>query len=724
LYRHGKKNQCVWRTFFACHSFFFSHRFCNQPTTMAAPSDQDVIQIYLAQESADGQPPHPSELHEEAYRRINGTLSPFIYVEQHLRNMWRHVRKMIAVQSAQAIVDAYLLQDAVNDTAPPPTEQQTAAARTTGLLSWTSLQSMWHHRRESISHVDHPRNDESTIEQYLCQPFNGFHAPQPDPIQIVVWAGIDAGRPTHVRLARYYLRVHKAIDAMRRPGSLGFMHHYTLEREVGECIPELTNECQQRLFQRIGMSSAATPLCLPHPALSLTPTNDAQRIIDAYMNTVYESPHNLGPPPTLEQARAWQRLNIINQNVSSMNTSDDSCAEALRRHYQHAKDSQHIQTLLRGELPRPNGPTDADVSVFIRHQPHAFGPVRSRDEYVAALYSMYDAAHGTNRSADAGDNPPVRHALPPVEHASSAQVAPVHREDNARADRRAWHAAMHTPDAPPPGENEVNLLERMRARRHQPQLQRDHALYILTQCYNARSGRRDIQIDETDDPAVVTMTVAYLSEHYSMPSGEEEEELNEPDRRRDRCAWHAAFNTQNAPAPGESEVTLFSRMRARHFPNMAIRRQDIHAILHKWWSLRSDRIGVFLNQEADPDIVSWRLQYLAGFFKMPTLQEYPRQIMAREHTVQPVAQPPHGATVFIPTRQGASIDEPLPVDPITQIPIHAPNQCIVCQTNTYKLCFVPCGHIVSCHACFKKLGATPICHLCRAPVVHAQTIFI
>jgi len=44
--------------------------------------------------------------------------------------------------------------------------------------------------------------------------------------------------------------------------------------------------------------------------------------------------------------------------------------------------------------------------------------------------------------------------------------------------------------------------------------------------------------------------------------------------------------------------------------------------------------------------------------------------------------------------------------------------CIACKSNLRRICFIPCGHIVTCIECTAQCG--PTCPMCRVPFTHAQ----
>jgi len=68
--------------------------------------------------------------------------------------------------------------------------------------------------------------------------------------------------------------------------------------------------------------------------------------------------------------------------------------------------------------------------------------------------------------------------------------------------------------------------------------------------------------------------------------------------------------------------------------------------------------------------------------------------------------------------QNNAIQEPL-LPPAPQQPRQNGEFCLICCDAPSKVCFVPCGHVVSCELCARILVARgDACIICRSPITH------
>lgn len=69
-------------------------------------------------------------------------------------------------------------------------------------------------------------------------------------------------------------------------------------------------------------------------------------------------------------------------------------------------------------------------------------------------------------------------------------------------------------------------------------------------------------------------------------------------------------------------------------------------------------------------------------------------------------------------------DVPLEFDPVTEEPLRLEKACCICYENERILCMMPCSHVSSCVACFKRLVAPKTCPECRTRVESVHTVFL
>lgn len=53
-----------------------------------------------------------------------------------------------------------------------------------------------------------------------------------------------------------------------------------------------------------------------------------------------------------------------------------------------------------------------------------------------------------------------------------------------------------------------------------------------------------------------------------------------------------------------------------------------------------------------------------------------------------------------------------------------PRACIACMTNVRRVCFEPCGHVVTCAACFGRLPEPRVCPTCRSPIARGHPCYL